>query len=184
MIKNKRGSVDTLPLSFYKTLKINILYKMIEQQLEEIIFSKFEEPEFSEYFLIEINLPARKNLEIIIDADKGVTFDKCQRLSRYVENWLDTEGVLGDDYTIEVSSPGVDRSLKLARQYPKHIGRTLEVLDTEGGKYAGVLKSVEQDQVVLSYEEIRLEGKKKIKETVIKKIPLESIKTAFVKISF
>jgi ribosome maturation factor RimP len=157
---------------------------MLESQIEEIVLRKLNEPDFTDCFLMELNLSGKKKLEIIIDADGGVTFEKCQKISRYVENWLDTEGVMGDDYTIEVSSPGASRPLKLKRQYPKHIGRPLEMLTTEGGNITGILKQVNDTDIVLEVENIRKEGKKKIKETLSKTIPFDTIKTATVKIVF
>ena len=100
---------------------------MIENKIEELLLEKFKEEEFNDCFLIEINMTSKKTIEIILDADDGLTLEKCQRVSRYIENYLDTELPMGDDYTIEVSSPGVSRALMYQRQYPKHIGRTLQI---------------------------------------------------------
>ena len=157
---------------------------MLENRIEEVIALKCQEGEFQDVFAIEISISPKKEVEIILDADEGLTIEKCRRISRHVENWLDTEGSLGEEYTIEVSSPGVSRSLMMLRQYPKHIGRTLEVKDTEGVFSEGIFTSIEGDSIVLTIEEIKKEGKKKIKETIIKSIPFEKIKTAFVKIKF
>jgi ribosome maturation factor RimP len=157
---------------------------MLESKIEDVLNQKFQEEEFQDVFLIEITISLKKEVAIILDADAGLIIEKCRRISRHVENWLDTEGSLGEEYTIEVSSPGVERSLMLPRQYPKHVGRTLEVTDTEGGVFEGVFTACEADKIVLTIETIRKEGKKKIKETIIKNLPFEKIKTAFVQIKF
>ena len=185
---------------------------MIENRIEELLLEKFKEDEFKECFLIEINMTSKKTIEIILDADEGLTLEKCQRISRYIENYLDTELPMGDDYTIEVSSPGVARPLMYQRQYPKHIGRTLQITchpeklnleqNTEGGilskdkstedempistgeKIEGKLLSIDNQEITLEFEEIRKEGKKKIKETIQKVIPFEKINKAFVKLAF
>ncbi|MBL7816658.1 MAG: ribosome assembly cofactor RimP [Saprospiraceae bacterium] len=157
---------------------------MIEEQIKEWLLVKFEEPEYSDCFLIELSISPSKLVDIIIDADNGVTFEQCQRISRHIENLLDTEGVLGDEYTLEVGSPGLSRSLKLARQYPRNIGRTLEVTDTEGVKTTGILTASDDEKIVIEFEDVRKEGKKKIKETVKREFPFEKIKSAFVQISF
>ena len=157
---------------------------MIENKIEDLLLEKFKEAEYQDCFVIEISVSTTKNVDVVLDADEGLNLGKCQKISRHVENWLDTEGVLGEVYTIEVSSPGTSRSLVYPRQYPKHIGRTLEVENTEGVKCEGVLKSVDNQAVTIEFEEIRKEGKKKIKETITKIIPFETIKTAFVKVSF
>lgn len=167
---------------------------MIENKIEELLLEKFKEGEFQDCFLIEITMLSKKTIEITLDADEGLTLEKCQRISRFVENWLDTEGVtagiIGDDYTLEVTSPGVSRPLMYPRQYTKHIGRTLEITskpeasDTEGVKYEGKLQASDNQGITIEYEEVRKEGKKKIKENIVKTIPFEKIDKAFVKISF
>ena len=167
---------------------------MIQMQLEELVRRKFEEPDWTDCFLIELTISPLKAVEVIIDADEGVNFDQCRRLSRIIENWLDGvdeenpqgtgTGILGDDYTLEVSSPGLSRPLKFARQYPKNVGRTLEVLDTEGSKIEGVLTAVDAEKITLEWEDIRKEGKKKIKEMVTKELPFSKIKRAMVMVKF
>lgn len=175
---------------------------MVENKIEELLLEKFKEPDFQDCFLIEINMTSKKTIEISLDADEGLTLEKCQRVSRFIENYLDTELPMGDDYTIEVSSPGASRPLMYQRQYPKHIGRTLQVTchtdaskkdeNTEGGeisapvgeKFEGKLLDVDNQQITLEFEEIRKEGKKKIKETIQKVIPFENIQKAFVKLAF
>ena len=157
---------------------------MIEEQIKEWLLTKFEEPEYSDCFLIELSITPTKLVDIIIDADEGVTFEQCHRISRHIENLLDTEGGLGEEYTLEVGSPGLSRSLKLPRQYPRNVGRTFEVTDTEGGKTVGVLTAVDAEKITLTYEDVRKEGKKKIKETVVKVLPFEKIQSAFVQVSF
>ncbi len=167
---------------------------MIQMQLEELVRRQFEEPDWTDCFLIELTISPLKAVEVIIDADEGVNFDQCKRLSRVIENWLDGvdevnpqgtgTGILGDDYTLEVSSPGLSRPLKFARQYPKNVGRTLEVLDTEGSKIEGVLTAVDAEKITLEWEDIRKEGKKKIKEMVTKELPFSKIKRAMVMVKF
>ena len=156
---------------------------MLESKIEDLLLLKFQEPEFTDCFVIEISID-KKKVEVILDADEGIKLNQCQRISRHVENWLDTELPLGEEYTIEVSSPGVSRPLVYLRQYPQHIGRTLEVVDTEGVMTEGELKSIESGQILLAFEQVTKEGKKKIKENIQRTIPFENIKKAIVKLKF
>jgi ribosome maturation factor RimP len=156
---------------------------MLESKIEDLLLLKFQEPEFTDCFVIEISI-VKKKVEVILDADEGIKLNQCQRVSRHVENWLDTELPLGEEYTIEVSSPGVSRPLVYLRQYPQHIGRTLEVTDTEGVTTEGELKTVENGQITLAFEQITKDGKKKIKENIQRMIPFENIKKAIVKLKF
>jgi ribosome maturation factor RimP len=167
---------------------------MIQMQLEELIRHKLEEADWTDCFLIEVTISPLKAVEVIIDADEGVNFDQCKKLSRFIENWLDGvdeenpqgtgTGILGDDYTLEVSSPGVGRPLKFFRQYPRNVGRTFEVLNTEGVVLTGVLTAVDAEKITLEWEEIRKEGKKKVKEMVTKNIPFSHVKRAIVVVKF
>jgi ribosome maturation factor RimP len=84
------------------------------------------------------------------------------------------------DFSLEVSSPGLDEPLKLHRQYLKNLGRTVEVVRADGTKTEGVLKDVGEASVVV--EEVR--GKSKKKETVSHMIPFEQIKTTKIQVTF
>ena len=91
----------------------------LEEKIVELLEEKFKEEEFADCFLIEIKLHKHNKLDIFLDSDTGITFQKCQRISRYLESYIDEGGWLGEKYVIEVSSPGLTRPLKLRRQYFK-----------------------------------------------------------------
>lgn len=156
----------------------------MEEKIIDLLDQKFAEPEFSNCFWIDVKLHANKKLEVLIDCDEGVSFDQCRRISRYLEGFIDEGNWLGEKYVLEVSSPGADRPLKLARQYPKHIGRKLEVKTASGETYEGRLSEVTEDQITLQYKLRRKEGKRKITEEVSTPILFTDIQQAKVKISF
>ena len=58
---------------------------MIEEQIKEWLLTKFDEPEYNDCFLVELNISPAKLVDIIIDADEGVKFEQCQRISRHIE---------------------------------------------------------------------------------------------------
>lgn len=157
---------------------------MIEEQIKEWLLTKFDEPEYNDCFLIEMTISPAKLVDIIIDADEGVKFEQCQRISRHIENLIDEAGILGEEYTLEVGSPGLSRSLVLPRQYPRNVGRTFEITDTEGVTLLGVLTAADAEKIKIEYENVRKEGKKKIKETLVRELAFEKIKSAFVQVSF
>lgn len=156
---------------------------MIEGKITELLEEKFQEEEFSDCFIVEVQLNNKK-LNVFIDCDSGVTFGKCQKLSRYLESFIDEEGWLGEKYILEVSSPGIGRPLKLSRQYKKNIGRKLEVTLLEGGNKQGQLIEVNESAIVIEYKQRIKEGKKKRTEVVKETISFEEIKKAIVKITF
>lgn len=157
---------------------------MISAQLTKLLEAKFQEEEFADCFIIEIKSLQNKRVEIYVDSDSGITFKKCQQLSRYLEAEIDEKGWLGEKYTLEVSSPGITRPLKFARQYPRNIGRKLEVKQLEGETKTGTLIEVDEKQITLESKQRIKEGKKKKTVVVQDIIPFENIKETKVKITF
>ena len=157
---------------------------MIEDKITKLLDEKFKEEEFQDCFLVEIKLHENNKLDVFIDADSGINFVKCRRISRYLESFIDEEGWLGEKYIIEVSSPGITRPLMFIRQYPRNIGRKMEIKTTEGKTEEGELIAVNDDIIVLQRKVRIKEGKKKRTETQQVEIPFSAIKKAKVKISF
>jgi len=153
-------------------------------KIEKHILQLFEEEEFKDCFIVEIKSAGASRLEVYVDADKGIDFDRCRRISRYLEAEIEEQGWMNEQYTIEVSSPGVDRPLKFKRQYARNIGRKLAVIDDEGHKTEGELITVEEDKIILEYKERIKEGKRKKTVVVQKELNFDNIEKAFVKISF
>lgn len=162
------------------------LMMTIEQHILPLLESKFTEEGFEDCFLVEIVYKEAQNkLEVYIDADSGLSFDRCQKLSRYLEAFIDENNWLGEQYILEVSSPGISRPLSFIRQYKKNIGRKLEITLNDDSKYEGTLIAANDDDVItLHFITKRKEGKKNIKEEVNKELKLEDIKKSIVKISF
>lgn len=158
---------------------MNDLERTIAERLDE----KFREPEFEDCFLVELHQASNK-LEVFVDSDSGMTFQKCQRISRHLEEYLDLEHPLGEQYVLEVSSPGVDRPLKFWRQYPRNIGRTVEVTTEGGAKHKGKLIEVTPLAIILEEKVRRKEGKRTKTEHVQTTIQHDEIDKTIVKISF
>lgn len=157
---------------------------MVEEKIRDILEDFFTTPGFEDCFLVDINQSNTK-LEVFIDCDGALTFEKCQRISRKLEkDYLDVELPLGESYTLDVSSPGVGKPLKMWRQYVKNVDRTVEVSLLEGDKYTGKLTEVTPEQIVLEAKVRRKEGKRKVTSVEDITIPFDAIKKTVVKISF
>jgi ribosome maturation factor RimP len=151
---------------------------LTEDQVIQILQEKFKDPELEGCFVVDIELDGTSKLRVFIDSEKGVSFSECRKISRFLEERIEQASLMNLNYLLEVSSPGVDRPLKFRRQYPKHIGRKLEVLHSEE-KTVGSLKEVTEDYIILEVKE----GKKN--EIVrSQKIEFKSIASAKVLISF
>lgn len=155
----------------------------MEEKIIDLLDEKFAEEEFKDCYLVELN-HSNKRIEVFVDSDSGMTLEKCQRISRYLENYLDEEKPLGDNYVLEVSSPGVGRPLRFWRQYPPNVGRTLEVTLENGDKHTGKLLAVEPHHLLIEEKVRQKVGKRKKTEIVQQEVPFDAIKKAVVKVSF
>ncbi|WP_250458890.1 ribosome maturation factor RimP [Microbulbifer litoralis] len=92
-------------------------------------------------------------LRIYIDSEDGIAVDDCEKVSRQASAVLDVEDPISGKYTLEVSSPGLDRPLYTLEQYARFVGAQIEVrlrmpLDGQR-KWRGLLAGVEGEEVVL-----------------------------------
>ena len=84
----------------------------------------------------------RRLLRVVVDSDEGVSLDDAAAISRQLSAVLDAAPVMGDfPYTLEVSSPGVDRPLTDPRHWRRAVGRLVQVTVTDAG-YVGVSGSI------------------------------------------
>ena len=134
------------------------LEKKILQLTEEFLVQESME----DCFVLEVRLEKSKHLKVFIDSDEAVTFRKCSRISRHLEEHIEEKQWLPSNYKIEVSSPGAEKPLVNIRQYSKHIGRTL-ILETKIESLEGTLLSVEEDSLII---EQLVDKKKKIFEKI------------------
>ena len=105
--------------------------------------------EGTEKFLVDVLVKPGNRIYIFIDGDHGVTIDDCVRVSRMLESSLDRET---EDFELNVSSAGADQPLKMARQYPKNIGRSLHLKLAEDKELSGKLGKVDENGIVLQTE--------------------------------
>ena len=66
-------------------------------------------------------------LKVFIDKNEGVTIDDCQKLSREIEDLIEVHELIDVSYVLEVSSPGLDRSLKNERDFLRNKGKQIQV---------------------------------------------------------
>ena len=115
--------------------------------------------EGKEYFLVDIQISSDDKIVVEIDHADGVWIEDCVELSKYIEDRLSRDE---EDYELEVGSAGLGQPFKVPQQYVNFIGKEVEVLDKDGKKVKGVLKSVDgNDFVVAVNEKVQVEGKKR-----------------------
>jgi len=132
-------------------------------------------------FLVEIWIKPTNNIRVALDADGGLAIEKCVSLNRRLYKQVEEAGLYPDgNFSLEVSSPGLDEPLKMYRQYVKNISRPVEVLLQDGTTTEGVLTAVNENDI--SVAETR--GKNKKKEVVQHTIPFINIKSTKIQIKF
>jgi len=101
----------------------------------------------------------RRLLRVVVDSDRGVSLDDAAAVSRELSAALDTVAVMGDfPYTLEVSSPGVDRPLTDHRHWRRAVGRLVQVTVTDSGgarPVSGRIAAADTDGVTLDVEGAR-----------------------------
>ncbi|MBN8686261.1 MAG: ribosome maturation factor [Chitinophagales bacterium] len=134
-----------------------------------------------ELFLVDIRIKPTNNIKIYIDGNQGISVDRLVKFNRQLYKQLEEEAMYPDgDFSLELSSPGLDEPLKLHRQYLKNVGRFVEVLTLDAVKTEGKLISATETEIVV--EEVKGKGKKM--ETIEHTIPFDQIKTTKIQIKF
>jgi len=164
----------------------------IEQKIKTLI-----SPD-PESFLVDVKISPGNNIKVFIDADHGVSIDKLTRYNRGLYKQIEESGLFpNDDFSLEISSPGLEEPLKLHRQYVKNIGRYVEVILKDGIKHEGKLIRATNNEIEIEEEKARLparagtdgndkvgQGNKKKKKLVQHTILYDDIKTTKIQIKF
>lgn len=134
-------------------------------------------------FLVDVIVSAKKSpgkVLVLLDGDQGINIDTCAEISRQLSKALDERNLIGDNYLLEVSTPGVDQPLKLKRQYHKHVGRNLKIKLQDGTQVEGKLTEVKEEEIILQQET----GSGKKKEVKPMNVPFAAVDKTFVLVSF
>src|SRR6201995_3340783 len=92
----------------------------------------------------------RRVLRVVVDSEQGVSLDDAATISRQLSAALDSTPVMGDfPYTLEVSSPGVDRPLTDPRHWRRSVGRLVQVTAADAGPISGRILAADADGVTL-----------------------------------
>jgi ribosome maturation factor RimP len=123
-----------------------------------------------------------KKLSVYLDADDALTIEQCRLFNRHISEQLDNLDFGDQAYTLEVSSPGVDRPLVLQRQYPKHIGREISIKLKAQNTLIGKLLRVEPESIAILLKDAK-KGYK-AKEPIEKIINFSDIEESTILVSF
>jgi len=149
------------------------------EKFKEIVNNLLEEALAirQDLFLIELKIDAKMHVSVIIDGDQGVNLTDCIEISRAIEHHIDEELY---DFSLDVSSPGAFSDIIYSRQYNKNIGRHLSILKNDGEKIEGLLESILDNKLSISWESREKKSLGKGKETIkhLKEVSISDIKKA------
>jgi len=150
-------------------------------EITETVYSLLEPLlEGTDIFIVNIKVKPVNNIKVYLDADSGFSIEKCSSVNRKLYAQIEASGMFPDgDFSLEVSSPGVDEPLMQKRQYKKNIGRKVTVTDIEDVEHTGLLKEVSEDHITME-----IKGKKPKDPVITSEIPFSNIKKTVVQIIF
>jgi len=132
-------------------------------------------------FLVYIKIKPTNNFKIYIDADGGLPLEKCIKINRALYKQMEEMGLYPDgDFSLEVSSPGIDEPLKLIRQYIKNVGRFIEVVKLDETRLEGKLLEANEEKISIEITE----GKGKKMTINHLEVPISYIKQTKVQVKF
>lgn len=126
----------------------------------EIINALSSEVNARGLYIVDVSINKDNEIEVIIEKEEGIVeLDDCVAMSRYFETCFDREK---EDYSLTMSSAGLDQPFKVLKQYLKAIGSKVEVQLKGGRKMVAVLEAADEESITLKYSaKEAVEGKKK-----------------------
>lgn len=133
----------------------------IEKKTEDLLNPILDEFGFDLWDVEYVKEGAEYYLRAYIDKEGGITIDDCVDVSRKLSDKLDEDDYIDGEYILEVSSPGLGRTLKRERDFEKSIDREVDLklykaIDKEK-EFIGILKSYDKDKITLLIEETERE---------------------------
>ena len=160
---------------FFSVMQAETLIRNIEEKVNGLLANH------PTHFLVEVRIKPTNNVKVFIDADQGVILSDLIDYNRKLYKSLEESGLFpNDDFSLEVSSPGLDEPLKMLRQYRKNVGRYVDVTLKDGGHREGKLIESTEDGILIETET----GKGKKKEIKQETLLFDQIKQTKIQIKF
>ncbi len=124
-------------------------------------------------FLVDVKVSRNNEIIICFDSFDGLKIERCEELSKYIEENLDREQ---EDFSLEVGSPGLSVAFKVIEQYQKNTGKQVDIVKKDGTKNRVVLNEVHENYILVS--PIKVKKSKDNKENIeMLKIEFNEIKS-------
>jgi ribosome maturation factor RimP len=148
-----------------------------KEQIEKLALECIENFEHKEdIFIVDIHVSLSNSIQVFVDSDKSIDISDCIKISRHIESNLDREK---EDFELNVSSYGLDQSLKMIRQFKKYIDRDIRFVLKNNEDFKATLISIEDETLHLF-----IKPKKKKELGIEKTVQLSEIQKAKLIITF
>ena len=125
------------PLFYYKKMiTVEHITALVERHIKG-----------SDAFLVDVTVKPGNAIRVHLDTPEGISIEECAKISRFLNESLDRDV---EDYSLEVSSPGLGGAFRVKQQYEKNVGGKIEIVLTDGMKVKGILKSLSDSGIVLT----------------------------------
>jgi ribosome maturation factor RimP len=129
---------------------------VLDKRLQDLLAPLVEGLGYELWGVIRLNRRDGVLLRVYIDSTAGITLSDCERVSRQISDKLDVEEVVRGEYTLEVSSPGMDRPLFSASQYQRYIGSSIKLRLSRAieqrRNFSGILRALENQDLVIEVD--------------------------------
>ncbi len=131
--------------------KSDIYVKRTEEYLEELQ----KELDFELVDVEFVKEASQYYLRVYCDMDKegGISIDDCVEISRNISAWLDKEDFIPEEYILEVSSPGLGRTLKKDKDFKRELGKEVELKTFKAinkqKEFSGILEDFDADTLTI-----------------------------------
>ncbi len=144
---------------------------MIRKEDIEVLCKRF----LSEnQFVVDIAISISNDIVVYVDDMNGISIDECRRISQGIEEYLDRDK---EDYSLEVSSPGLTNPFRVKEQFIKNIGKQIEIVYVDGEKIIATLKAIGDNTITVETSTTKKVENKKVVETEQIEIERVNIKT-------
>lgn len=134
--------------------------------------------EGKDLFLVDIKVLSNGKIEIFADSFANITIDECVQISRHIYHFLEENNLMNDNLSLDVSSPGMDESLKVPQQFQKQLNKQVEVVLKNGLKITGELLKVDEQEIKVK-EIIKVKKSETIEEHTFGFDEIKSVKKHF-----
>ena len=147
----------------------------IEEKVESLVKDKIEKIGYELYDVIYTKEGSNKILRIVIDSEKGISLDDCEKVNNEIKETIDEANPIEEQYFLEISSPGIERKLRKDWQLKKFKGEEVNIKlfkkDENGKKeYTGTLGDITENTL-----DVETEGE----NTTIDRKIISQVKTVY-----